>query len=52
MGLAGGLAEALRAEYVPVGEVSAAALVGVVRPSTRSGASSASRPGTYREGAA
>jgi magnesium chelatase subunit D len=52
MGLAGGLAEALRAEYVPVGEVSAAALVGVVRPSTRSGASSASRPGSYREGAA
>jgi magnesium chelatase subunit D len=35
MGLAGQLAEALRAEYVPVGEVSAAALTSAVRGTLR-----------------
>jgi len=52
MGLASALASELRAEYVPVGEVNAAALVGVVRPNTRSGASSASRLDVQHEGAA
>jgi magnesium chelatase subunit D len=35
MGLAGQLAEALRAQHVPVGEVSAAALTTAVRGSLR-----------------